>query len=72
ERMVKYESFKIAEADESEMPFNHIQAVVDAEMTIDGKPADTGMGVLEQMIIGRHEPSGFTEMFDLAKEGATR
>ena len=42
-----------------------VQAIVDAEM--DGPLGNRkGRGVLEQLILGRHEPSGFADLFSLA------
>ena len=55
-----YESFKTAEVDEHDMLFQHIQAVSRAR--IDQKP--DGMGILEMIILGPHQPSGFKEFMD--------
>lgn len=43
----------------------HIQAVSDALLRLDGEE-HRGIGVLEQMLIGPHKPSGFTGLFDSA------
>ncbi len=63
------EVLDLATIDEAEMPSTHIQAIVDAEMSgplcADGGNRK-GRGLLEQMIIGRHEPSGFADLFALA------
>ncbi len=55
-----YESFKLSEADERNPLFQHIQAVSRARL---GKRE--GMGILEMLIIGPHEKSGFREMLDM-------
>ena len=43
----------------------HIQAVSDALLRLDGEEY-RGTGVLEQLLIGPHKPSGFTGLFDPA------
>jgi hypothetical protein len=49
------------------LPANaHIQAIVQARMTLPDGTEDQGRGVLEQLVIGPHAPSGFRELFDLA------
>lgn len=56
-----YESFVVAEVDET-APFNqHVQALCRAERD-DGV---TGLGVFEQLIIGPHEPSGLRDLLDM-------
>ena len=48
-------------------PLNaHLQALVKAELTLPDGSTHQGRGVLEQLFIGRHAPSGFREFFDLA------
>ena len=55
------ESFALADLDPG-VPLNlHIQAVCEATCG-----ARTGIGVLEQLIIGPHQKSGFRELFDMA------
>jgi hypothetical protein len=44
----------------------HIQALVAARLELPGGKVREGRGVLEQLIIGAHAPSGFRELFDLA------
>ncbi len=59
-----YEEYALAEVDDAATL--HIQAVCDVEMTGDlGERG--GRGVLEQLIVGPHAPSGFKEMLDFAK-----
>ncbi|MFN7177097.1 MAG: hypothetical protein ACK4MX_09430, partial [Thermaurantiacus sp.] len=63
---VAFETFDATEADPA-TPLNaHVQALVRAEMRIDGGSPIPGRGVLEQLVIGPHRPSGFREFFDLA------
>lgn len=58
-----YDEFEVANVDPKDL---HIQAVCDVTLTTpDGTRG--GIGVLEQLIIGPHAPSGFTEMLDMAK-----
>jgi hypothetical protein len=48
-------------------PLNaHIQALVAAELRLPSGTVHKGSGVLEQLFIGPHAPSGFKELFDLA------
>lgn len=55
------ESFAVAEVDKT-VPFNlHIQAICRVHRD-DGA---VGIGILEQLIIGPHAPSGLTEIFDM-------
>ncbi len=63
---VQHEVIELAAADEAEFPNNHVQALVAATLTVDGERHD-GRGVLEQLIIGPHAPSGFAELFDMAR-----
>jgi hypothetical protein len=55
-----YESFKLAEVDQSQQLFQHIQAVCRAKLG-----AIEGMGILEMLIIGPHAPSGLKGMLDM-------
>ncbi|QMW23852.1 hypothetical protein [Sandaracinobacteroides saxicola] len=49
------------------IPLNaHIQALVAAELRLPDGTTHAGRGVLEQLFIGPHAPSGFRELFDLA------
>jgi hypothetical protein len=57
-----YESWKVDEVDEQAFGNQHIQALVRAERD-DGA---TGLGILEQLIFGPHQPSGFNDWFDFA------
>jgi len=58
------ETFEAASADPT-LPVNaHIQALVEAELRLPGGGVAAGCGVLEQLFIGPHAPSGFTGLFD--------
>jgi hypothetical protein len=60
--VVDGESFALADVDPS-VPLNlHIQAVCEARLG-----SRTGIGVLEQLIIGPHAASGFRELLDMAR-----
>ena len=59
-----YEEYALADVDDS---LNlHIQAICDVSMTGD-LGEKTGRGVLEQLVVGAHAPSGFTQTMDMAK-----
>ncbi len=60
------ETLDLVTADEGTLPLNHIQALVSATLTLADGSTDTGRGVLEQLFVGPHAPSGFTGIFDLA------
>jgi hypothetical protein len=58
-----YEEHKLSEVDDAHTL--HIQAICDTQMT--GSLGERqGHGVLEQLIIGPHQPSGFKELLDMA------
>lgn len=60
------ESFALAEANEADFHHNHIQAICDAVRTDPDGTQAHGRGVLEQLIVGPHAPSGFHDLFDMA------
>jgi len=66
ELAVGYESFRTDEITHSNPPFLHIQAFVEAKMTLPNGDVKLGSGLLEQLIIGAHVPSGFKELLDVA------
>ena len=49
--------------DPGDPPYLHVQALSSATLKI-GDKAYEGRGVLEQLILGAHEPSGFVDLFD--------
>lgn len=57
-----YDEFAVADVDSTDL---HIQAMCDVLLTNDAGQFK-GQGILEQMIIGPHAPSGFTELMDMA------
>ena len=62
ELAVAGESWKTADLDPMAIDNLHIQQVVRARMG-----DEQGVGVLEQLCLGSHEPSGFKEFLDPAK-----
>jgi hypothetical protein len=58
---VAYDSIELSAVDEAVPLYLHVQAV--SRVGMNGKE---GLGVLEQLILGPHEPSGFTSLFDTA------
>ena len=56
------EAWALSDVDASIPLHLHIQALCQARLG-----ERRGIGVLEQLILGPHEPSGFTEIFDMAK-----
>ena len=56
------ESFATAEVDETALHNQHVQALCRAERD-DGA---VGVGVLEQLVVGPHAPSGFADLLDPA------
>jgi len=62
---VAYEEFKLSEQTPQDPTNRHIQALCKADIT--GPAGDqSGMGVLEQLIFGKHTPSGFNGEQDMA------
>lgn len=58
-----YDTYDLARVDESLPLYLHVQAFCRARMTEAGRER-RGVGVLEQLILGPHEPSGFKELLD--------
>lgn len=58
---VAYDTIDAASADPTNPLYLHIQALCDAQM--EGR---AGVGVLEQLVIGPHAPSGFKSLLDTA------
>ncbi len=58
---VAYDTIDTAHADPASPLYLHVQAICDAQM--EGR---TGIGVLEQLVIGPHAPSGFKSLLDVA------
>jgi hypothetical protein len=58
---IAYDTIDLATADPANFLHLHIQAISDFRMN-----GRTGVGVLEQLIIGPHTPSGFKDVLDMA------
>ncbi len=63
---VKAERFDTTAADLASPANAHVQALVRARLVWPDGAVEEGSGVLEQLVIGPHAPSGFRELFDLA------
>jgi len=61
-----YDVYDLATIDETLPAHLHVQAFSRVRLTEGGKSRD-GIGVLEQLFIGPHAPSGFREMLDGAR-----
>ena len=57
-----YDSYDLSQ-DPHDPPFLHIQAICNFVMQ-DGDTKTQGIGVLEQLLIGPHFPSGFEGLLD--------
>ncbi len=64
EHMVGYDTIDLAKTDETEMLRLHVQAFVSAELILPGGEVKNGSGVLEQLVLGRYDPSGLTGLLD--------
>jgi hypothetical protein len=60
-----YEELALADAAPSDPTNLHIQAICNVSLD-DGGTVSKGTGVLEQLVIGKHEPSGFKQILDMA------
>lgn len=65
ELAIGFEEYETAGVDETVPFFQHIQAIVRARYR-EGSIEKVGSGVLEQLILGPHRPSGFRELLDFA------
>jgi hypothetical protein len=61
-----YEAFDLATTDENAINFQHVQAFCTAKLTGPEGLERRGSGVLEQLVLGPHAPSGFTGLLDPA------
>lgn len=57
-----YDSYDLSE-DPHDPPFLHVQAISDFTVSIHGQTTK-GTGVLEELLIGKHKPSGFEGLLD--------
>ncbi len=65
EDVIGYDSYDLISPSDPALWNLHIQAFCKARLIKDGVEKD-GIGVLEQLILGPHAPSGFTDIFDMA------
>lgn len=63
---VAHDSFETATVDKSAFHFLHVQAFTTATLRGPNGLVREGCGVLEQLVIGPHAPSGFTGLMDVA------
>jgi len=66
ELAVGYDAVETAKVNENDFPYLHVQAFSSARLTGPNGLERKGHGVLEQLIIGAHGPSGFTGLMDPA------
>ncbi len=65
ENALSYDTIELAQVNEMVPLFWHVQAFVTARLSGPGIERE-GAGVLEQLVIGAHAPSGFKELMDTA------
>jgi hypothetical protein len=61
---VEREDFRLAEIDRRQPQFLHVQALCDVTYQSPAGWSASGRGVLEQLALGPHAPSGFTGLLD--------
>ncbi|HSD11143.1 MAG TPA: hypothetical protein VLF14_09175 [Candidatus Binatia bacterium] len=61
-----YDVYELASVDETQPLHLHVQAFCRARLRENGRTKD-GVGVLEQLILGPHAPSGFRDLLDGAR-----
>ncbi|MGH7896907.1 MAG: hypothetical protein ACREQQ_03085 [Candidatus Binatia bacterium] len=61
-----YDVYDLKKIDETSPLHLHVQAFCRAELR-EGRETKRGVGVLEQLVLGPHQPSGFRELLDGAK-----
>jgi hypothetical protein len=66
ELAVGYDTYDLKAVDDNAPGMMHIQAFSRARLTLPDGVVRHGAGVLEQLIVGPHAPSGFKELFDPA------
>ncbi|HWA88447.1 MAG TPA: hypothetical protein VG889_00315 [Rhizomicrobium sp.] len=65
-----YDTLALASVNENDPRYQHIQAIVDARLTGPGVDR-SGMGVLEQLVVGQFAPHGLTGIFDPAPKSTS-
>jgi hypothetical protein len=63
---IAHEVIDLADVDPANPMNAHVQGLAEARLVIGGAAPVLGRGLFEQLMIGPHAPSGFTELFDLA------
>lgn len=66
ELAVGYDTYDLKTVDDNTPAMMHIQAFSKSKLTLANGATKDGVGVLEQLIVGPHAPSGFKEIFDPA------
>lgn len=66
ENALGYDTYDLGAVNENDPRFLHVQAFVTARLAGPGGIERVGAGVLEQLILGPHAPSGFKELLDTA------
>ena len=66
ENALGYDAHVLSEVNENDPRFWHVQSFVTARLAGPGGIERVGAGVLEQLVIGAHAPSGFRELMDVA------
>ena len=64
---IERDDFKLSEVDVHQPHHLHVQALSRVTYRDPDGRESVGRGVLEQLVIGPHAPSGFSQMFDFAK-----
>ncbi|MFI4973011.1 MAG: hypothetical protein ACHP84_00560 [Caulobacterales bacterium] len=67
ELAVEREDLKLSEADPRAGHHLHVQALSKVTYRDGGGAEQVGRGVLEQLVVGPHAPSGFTQIMDFAR-----
>lgn len=63
---VHYETFDHREVNEAVFDFNHVETCCKARMVDGNGKVREGVGIMEQLIVGPHGPSGFKDFMDVA------
>lgn len=66
EYAVHYQTLDVRDVDPNSIEHIHVQHLSRAVLRLPDGSIREGRGILEQIVIGRHAPSGFKEFFDVA------
>lgn len=61
-----FDTYVLDEVNKNDIGFQHLQAYVTATMQLPDGQVHKGSGVLEQLLLGRHTPTGLTGLIDPA------